>query len=218
MTRKYAIIPIREFSNTKLRLSRVLSSNQRSELSIALISRVVSTLELSKIKSVIVVASNREEASSSIRGLSSKVRVIKETVPHGGVNSAMNDGIQLAQNEGASTVVLLPSDLPIINHSKVDEAVGLLNDFDLIINPSSKKDGTNLLEFAPENQFCLHYDDDSYSKHLNQALKEGLSFRSLDWPEFSVDMDTEEDLKKAMKLHQVVELNYLIQRIKTSRL
>lgn len=218
MTHECAIIPIREFSNTKLRLRYVLSRDQRSELSIALISRVVSTLELSKIKSVIVVASNRDEAYSNIGELSPKVRVIKESARHGGVNSAMNDGIQLAQNEGASTFVLLPSDLPIINHSKIDEAVELLKDFDLIINPAEKKDGTNLLAYASEIKFSLHYDDDSYSKHLNQALKEGLSFRSLDWSEFSVDLDTEEDLKRAMKLHHVVEFKDLIWKIKYSAL
>jgi 2-phospho-L-lactate guanylyltransferase len=212
MRREYAIVPVREFSGAKMRLSPALSMEQRSALSRALLSRLISALDISRISKIILVSSDPKETLSSLR-VSSKLTVIRESVHHGGVNGAMIDGIDLARKEGAKTISLLPSDLPIINHSKINEALDLLTSFDLIINPSFLRDGTNLLAFVSHLDFKLYYDDDSYSKHFKEAETRRLKFRSLEWNEFSTDLDVEADLKRTMKHYSVSNFEELITKI-----
>jgi 2-phospho-L-lactate guanylyltransferase len=212
MKQDYAIVPVREFSMTKLRLSSVLSTEQRSALSRALLSRVIRALTLSRISKIILVSSDPSEVLSSFR-IPSKLTAISESTHHGGVNRAMRDGIDLARKEDARTITLLPSDLPVINHSKINEALDLLTSLDLIINPSLEKDGTNLLAFVSDIDFHLYYDDNSYSKHCREAVIRQLKFRQLDWKEFSTDLDTEDDLKRTMKLYSVFNFEELIAKI-----
>lgn len=167
----YAVIPVREFATTKLRLKNDLSSEKRTVLTSTLLRRVVRAIESSQIERAVVVASDTSEAASCLNEFS-KISIVSENSYHGGVNKAMGAGIDFAIAKGARTITLLPSDLPLINHSRVDDAVELLQKYELIMNPSLKKDGTNLLAMNSSLNFQLHYDDDDFVKHSLRQLED----------------------------------------------
>ncbi len=199
MNQSCAVVPVREFATGKMRLRGRLSDEERSTLAKALLKRVVRALESSRIAKIIVVASNPSEAQSILSNIS-KLTVIAERSHHGGVNDSMRTGIKRASNFGGNELLLLPADLPFITSSKVDEAIELLQKFELLLNPSVKKDGTNLLAMSSSLHFDLHFDDDSFAKHSREALEAHLNFQILDWPEFSNDLDDREDLQRVMTL------------------
>jgi 2-phospho-L-lactate/phosphoenolpyruvate guanylyltransferase len=189
-----AVIPVREFRATKVRLKEVLSDDQRASLTASLLSRVVNCLGHSRVDSIVIVATDPDEVWSRV-ARDEIVSVIPESIRHGGVNSAMRDGMRIASNNGFAKAMLLPSDLPLIDSQSVDFALELLGSHDLIICPSLKKDGTNVLGLDSSSRFQLHYDDDSYSKHCQEARLLGLEFVSFENPELCTDLDDRSDLE-----------------------
>jgi 2-phospho-L-lactate guanylyltransferase len=208
----FAIIPVREFSDSKQRLSAVLNTEERAELARTLLLKTISQLQLSKVDKVIVVATDDEEVRGKMPAFS-KLEIVRESAHHGGVNSAMRDGLQRLQ-PSKSKVVLLPSDLPLITSQVIDRAFDTLDANDFIINPSTRNDGTNLLGFWTDKPLELHYDDNSVAKHLVEFEKTNLKFRLLDWKEFQTDVDDAEDLKYLMNFYAASTLDSLIENIK----
>jgi 2-phospho-L-lactate/phosphoenolpyruvate guanylyltransferase len=213
----YAIIPVREFKTTKIRLSQILTENEREQLTRALLIRVTTSLEKSRnIAGVIVVGTRVEEVYRAI-GRISKFKIIAESTKNGGVNSAVSDGISLVENISSdSAVLIVPSDLPFISDKSVESAINLLSSYDLVINPSRKKNGTNLLAFPLSKRIRLWYDNDSYRSHLNEALKHNLKSLSIDWQEFSFDVDDPEDLENLRTKMTADSFDSLIKRLNVS--
>ena len=217
MNLHYAVVPVRDFSNTKKRLSAVLTTERRSALTRALLTRVAKALQLSKVHGFVIVASEPGEVSSSLADFS-KLKVIRESIYHGGVNMAMTKGIELSRKAGASTITLLPSDLPIVTQSRIDEALDLILDFDLVLNPSLRRDGTNLLAMKSHIHFDLHYDNDSFARHYKEAETRGLKVQCVDRKEFSTDLDDLEDLERTMKLYDANTFDQLIAKISSDKI
>lgn len=213
----YAVVPVREFSSSKRRLSGALTIARRSALTRALLTRVAKALQLSNIHAFVVVASEPSQVRDSL-GDFSKMKVIPESVHHGGVSMAMINGIDVAKNAGATTISLLPSDLPIVTRSTIDDALDLMQEFDIVLNPSLKRDGTNLLALKTSVQLDLHYDDDSFARHYREAEARGLKVRCLDWKEFSTDLDDLEDLENTMKLYETDAFDEFIAKISGDRI
>lgn len=189
------IIPVREFANTKLRLRSVLSKRQRANLTSSLLLKVLSQVEKSHALGAIIVASSPDLVRKRVRGFS-KVLVIRESRHHGGVNSAMQDGLKyIGKEHHDAAIILIPSDLPLLTFKALDNIIHLLEKYDLLINPSSKLDGTSLLAFnLGLGQIPFHYDDDSFRKHSAEMKKLKIKHLILRMREFSFDVDSDRDL------------------------
>ncbi len=87
------IVPVREFQNTKLRLSHTLSKKERADLTRVLLRNVLAQVEKSRALETIIVASSTDLVRDGIQEFA-KSRVIRESKRHGGVNSAMADGLR----------------------------------------------------------------------------------------------------------------------------
>jgi 2-phospho-L-lactate guanylyltransferase len=211
---RVAIVPIREIENTKLRLATALTQSQRSELSTALLHRTLRSVEGSSIDYAWLVSSLPETLS----GLQQyqKLAVVRESIFHGGVNSAMRDGFVAAKSRfEISASILIPSDLPLVSATALNEVLESLEKYDMIINPSEKRDGTNLLGFkGPDFLITLHYDDDSYRKHLLEAGERHLNYLAIEKQEFLHDLDSYEDLSFAKKHFAAVTFEELVKEIR----
>ena len=204
MTEVFSIVPVRNFKDTKIRLSSVLSVEERADLTKALLKRVVTALQNSNVTEIIIVSPIPAEIELFLQGFR-KTRSVQESHRHGGVNSAMSDGVQeIPENEREKKILLMPSDLPFISSEAINRTIDLLESYDLIINPSVKRDGTNLLAFSLSKMIPLHYDDDSYSKHVKEARERRMKYLVTDWNEYSFDLDDKEDLNSLM---QILEAN-----------
>ena len=209
MSRNYAIIPVREFRESKQRLNLILSREERAELTFALLRKVISELQNSKIERIILVASDEIEAQNSLSQFS-KLEIIRESKHHGGVNSAMKDGISRIAASRESKVLLLPSDLPLITSIAIDRVIEMLDVYDLIINPSDRRDGTNLLGFNLSKVIELHYDDQSVSNHILEAEKRKLHFKLIEWEELTFDVDDRQDLENLKRQYKVTNFPDLL--------
>jgi 2-phospho-L-lactate guanylyltransferase len=210
-----AIIPVREFDSTKLRLREKLSASERGSLTKSLLTRILGQLQDSQIGSIVVVASDKKLLDGVAKRFSKAV-VIQETTYHGGVNKAMEDGLNYCNLHfgGAEGFMLIPSDLPLFSSVAVNKAISSLASTDLLISPSAKRDGTSLLLFNyPRGRIPFHYDDDSYNQHVKEAKKLGINYSILRAKEFQVDVDSVEDLKELMLNMRAKSFTDLIQRL-----
>lgn len=207
---------MREFAESKQRLSKVLTGALRAELTLAMLSKVLRELEYSLVDQIIVVAADQKEIRQ-VLPRQCKVEVVEESIHHGGVNLAMRDGLKLIPQSREMGTFLIPSDLPLITSQAVDRATSLLKDYDLIINPSSKMNGTNLLGFRATIPIDLYYDNDSVTNHVAAAQRSNLHYLAIDWKEFSTDLDDSDDLNTVMKLLGVNSFENLIAKLKDSR-
>lgn len=192
------IIPVREFKNTKLRLSQILSESQRAALTESLLIHVIQALENAKHEvRITIVSSQPEEISQSLKS-SKGVEVLLESTRHGGVNSAVDDALQDTSKfaEMDAKILVIPSDLPFLSSEAIDRAIELLDHRDLVINPSVKMDGTNLLAFHLNKRISFWYDNDSYTNHVKEAKSMKMDYIQIDWKEFSLDLDDPQDLDR----------------------
>lgn len=198
MTESYAIVPVREFRSTKLRLSSILTEPQRAAITESFLLHSLRALEESDINSTMIVSSDGLQSNYKVTNFQ-KVKTIQEVKYHGGVNSAINDGLthikKISENPN---ILVIPSDLPLLSSEAVNGVLDLLNQYNLVINPSFKKDGTNLLGFWLSKIIPFYYDRDSYANHVKEAESRKLKFLSIEWKEFSFDVDSPEDLKSLM--------------------
>ena len=211
LTQNYAVIPVKKFDQSKQRLTSLLTGKEREGLTFHLLFNMLTKLQASNVDTIVLVAANSED-TVRIAPAFPKLRVVGESVKNGGVNSAMQDGLRLIPSS-KSKVLLFPSDLPLITTSAINRALEMLDDNNIIINPSKRKDGTNLLGFWSNKVIELHYDDNSVTKHLEEIRKERLKFQMIEWREFLTDVDDPEDLKDLSKLFRVGNLSELIEKI-----
>ena len=101
-----------------------------------------------------------------------------------------------------------------MNGKALNKALELLSKHDLVIIGSNKKDGTNLLGMSRPGIIPMHYDDDSFTKHLVEAESRGVDYIAPVWQEFSFDVDDREDLESLMKIMQVGSFDELISKLK----
>ncbi len=213
-----AIIPVREFKNTKLRLSIVLQERERALLTEGLLFHVLRALEKSSVHATVIVASDPEEVSRLAKNLHSTILVIEENEHHGGVNKAMEQGIAYAQSKisNIEAFMLIPSDLPLLNSDEIENAISLLTTKDLVLAHSSKKDGTSLILYKlGKGEIPLHYDDDSYRKHMKEAKERGISFSVLDEEVFTFDVDLPADLQKLKRRFRAGSIEVLSEKLKS---
>lgn len=212
-----AIIPVREFKNTKLRLRPYFSGAERAALTTSLLRHVLAALRNSKVDRIVIVASDESSASKVSESFVNAL-VIREKSHHGGVSKAMEEGIAHSRSHitDATSFMLIPSDLPFLSRAAINSAISKLSDNDLVISPSIKHDGTSLLLFNfPQGKIPLHYDDNSFKQHRNEARKLNIRYSIFPKKEFSFDLDSITDLRKLMRSLKAKSMLELSQKLES---
>ncbi len=99
-----------------------------------------------------------------------------------------------AMEMGASTVLLVPIDVPTVTPADFTPARRHRRDPGLIVVPSSDGTGTNALVRTPPDCIQSRFGPGSFRAHLDQALSKGLPADVLRLPGLMFDIDTPEDV------------------------
>jgi 2-phospho-L-lactate guanylyltransferase len=111
-----------------------------------------------------------------------------------GLNGAIDAGRAWALDHGASAVLSLFADLPLI---VADDIRGLVARAELVVlGPDRRGEGTNalLLRLAGRgSEFAFAFGDGSLAKHLDEARRLGLDTALHDTTGIGFDLDTPDD-------------------------
>ena len=109
-----------------------------------------------------------------------------------GVNEAVEGA--MARLDGYDGWLIMPADLPLISPNDIKTVFTLHRmGSSIIVSPSEDYSGTNLLLMTRRGRIELHYDDDSFNKHVRDATAAGtgpLSTTPRTWPSISTTRGT----------------------------
>jgi len=186
----YAVVPVKDLWGTKSRLAPVLDPGARAGLTLYMMGRVVRAILEAGIVDVCVVSPDRmvlEEAKR--RGATPLVQESR------GLNPALEEGRRRALELGASTLLVLPADLPLLD---AEDVLAVLQEAgegsSAVISPDGALSGTNALLIQPPDVLPFAFGADSFEAHLGAARRRGLAVRVCERPHVAFDLDTAGDL------------------------
>jgi 2-phospho-L-lactate/phosphoenolpyruvate guanylyltransferase len=197
----FAIVPVKSFENAKSRFGSLLSTYERMMLSGMLLERTISTLKkTSSIQKILLVSTD-----TRIKGIASKYGVtLLEERKEAGVNSAVKLADEFCISARADASLVLPTDLPLIVPEDIDIICNtvIAEDNCVVLCPSYKLDGSNVLFRKPCNIIRTSYDKDSYPNHVLAGIRSNVNTRVLFLDRLMIDIDTVNDIKKMLSIGQ----------------
>jgi 2-phospho-L-lactate/phosphoenolpyruvate guanylyltransferase len=195
--RATAIIPVKRFGAAKQRLLSTLDPPGRAILAQGMLTDVLaaaSTAEL--IERVIMVTGEPRAERIAIR------RTPPAAVPlevlrdprDAGHSEAATLGIVRAMALGASCVVLLPGDCPLLDPGELDAALGRMGSGRVGVVPDRHRTGTNALLLAPPNAIAPAFGPGSCARHADRARRAGYEVAVEPVDSLGLDIDTPDDL------------------------
>jgi 2-phospho-L-lactate/phosphoenolpyruvate guanylyltransferase len=198
-----AVVPIRSLRHGKSRLSPVLGNEARQTLLRRVADRVVTAaVESGRIETVLVVSPDAGTLAWAA-GFGAAVVAMPQPEHRPGLNGAIDAGRAWALDHGASAVVSLFADLPLI---VADDIRGLVaRPEPVVLGPDRRGEGTNalLLRLAGRgSEFAFAFGHRSLAKHLDEARRLGLDTALDDTTGIGFDLDTPDDWSDFLQVHE----------------
>jgi 2-phospho-L-lactate/phosphoenolpyruvate guanylyltransferase len=187
MTR--VVLLIKGFELAKRRLSSVLDPAARKVIAVDFALAALNAVG----PGALVVAGSKNAARLARE---SGNEVVLEERPDG-QNRAAALGIAEAVGRGAAAVLLLSSDLPLVQPEVIARLLAHADSLPrpvVVAAPAVGRGGTNALYLAPPDTIGLHFGDDSLAKFEADARSRGVRFELYDSPELALDVDEPSDL------------------------
>jgi 2-phospho-L-lactate/phosphoenolpyruvate guanylyltransferase len=194
----YAIVPVKRFENAKTRLSSILDLDDRIRLSSLMLEDTVKILSsVPSLTQVLIVSPDKRAEELATKHGVNFLREEKEK----GVNSAVALADSYCIKKAADATVVIPQDLPLLDAFEVSRACELAENESkcIVICPSLRYDGTNMLLRKPPSVIDTFYDTDSYNMHVKAAIKLGIPIKRLFSKTVMYDIDTPEDALQLTK-------------------
>jgi 2-phospho-L-lactate/phosphoenolpyruvate guanylyltransferase len=175
------LVPVKTFSEAKLRLAPALDPAHRAALARAMATHVVT----SAAPLPTAVVCDDAEVAEWARDLGALV--VWE--PERGLNRAVEAGVARLSAGGAKLVVVAHADLPRAGHlAWVARFAGVT------LVPDQYDNGTNVICVPGDAGFTFSYGPGSFARHGAEAHRLGLSLRVVREPSLSHDVDLPADL------------------------
>jgi len=175
------VVPVKAFSQAKMRLAPVLSPVERADLARRMATRVLAAAR----PLPVVVVCDDLEVSRWAQELGA--RVLAE--PGLGLNGAVSTARSLLESEGYQRLIVAHGDLPLVN------SLAWLADLDgIVLVPDRHLEGTNVLSIPAGSRFRFAYGPGSFVRHQDEARRTGLPWRVVHDAELAWDVDSPADM------------------------
>jgi 2-phospho-L-lactate/phosphoenolpyruvate guanylyltransferase len=186
----FALLPVKSPRNAKQRLREFLSPQQREELARAMFEEVLGTLCSARGVERVVVATSDPGIAQRARNCGVQIFEEREQLGH---SQSADIASQRAMELGATSVILLPIDVPLVTRAEIESLVEEAT-HGLIVVPSADGTGTNALVLTPPNAIKACFGPNSFLAHCGQAESLGIPLKVLRPPGILFDIDTPEDV------------------------
>jgi 2-phospho-L-lactate guanylyltransferase len=186
----FALLPVKAPQNAKQRLAGFLTPQQREELARAMFEEVLATLCCVRGLGRIVVATSDTGIAERARSAGVGVFEEREQLGH---SHAADDASRRAMELGATSVILLPIDVPLVSPAEIESLIEEARQ-GVIVVPSGDGTGTNALMRTPPNAIKACFGPGSFRAHCGQAESAGVHLKVMRPPGLLFDIDTPEDV------------------------
>jgi len=195
LRRTWALVPLRGLEDAKTRLGDELDAEERLELVVAMASRTLAAARgAATIAGTVLVTADPQAARLAT---SFGARTLVQRLP--GLNAAIREARSVAIEAGATAILVLPIDLPAVDHGAIDAIVdaarAAADESGPLVAavPDRHGSGTNALLIAPPTAIDPAFGERSFEAHRAAAAAVGARWLELGGP-LTADVDTGADL------------------------
>lgn len=192
----YILIPAKPSWLAKRRLAPLLSEADRVQFTHWLVRTLLATIDASEIQGNPLLLTS-DPALAALAAPYSYPTLADP--PDTDLNRALEQGRAYAIEAGASSLLVLPTDLPYLTPDALRAfvartAVG--QDPLVLLAPDREEIGTNALFLRPAHAIAFRFGTDSAALHRAEAQKNGIPFMEYRDPVFARDIDTPEHYER----------------------
>lgn len=190
----FGLIPVKDLSKAKERLSSILPQEDRTALAYAMLEDVLKALKGTKLidRLFIVTMDRRTIEIAGALG----IEVIEETEQKGESNS-VDYASRICMEKGAESVLVIPGDAPLITSEDIDSIVEKERDIpSVILIPARDDYGTNAILRKPPDVIPSRFGEDSFRKHMDEARERGIHCDTFRNSRIALDIDHPDDLEE----------------------
>ena len=187
-----ALLPAKPPPLAKTRLSPLLGPKDRAAVSHAMFTDVLAALTGSRLLDAIIVVTADDHLAREARAAGALT--VAERTPIG-LNAAVSLGTVAARELGASSTLVVLSDIPLLRSLDIDELIRRAPAQGALVVPSKEGTGTNAILRRPPHAFPTYFGGNSLDRHLAAAADRRLRCDVLRSRWVELDIDTPEDLR-----------------------
>ncbi len=217
----WAVLPVKAWSEAKRRLSPVLGAGEREELARSMLDDVLAAIAgVPGITGTLAVTADGVAA----RYLGEAgCEVLSE--PGRGLNRALGSAAEELERRGASTMLVLPIDLPLVTAGDLEELRARHLETRrsqegeqapraaVTVVPDRFRSGTNALVCSPPGCIPFRFGDGSFHAHLREAERAGAAHSSIVLANLGLDVDHPDDLAELLRLDRSSRTGHLLERL-----
>jgi 2-phospho-L-lactate guanylyltransferase len=186
-----AVLPVKRFGDAKQRLAAGMDEGRRRELVEAMVADVLEAIGAARTIERTIVVSDEPAAVALARAAGAEVVA---DPGEGGHIGAVLAGIARAEGAGASCVVLLAGDCPLLDPRELDRLLTGVPERYVGIVPDRHGTGTNALVLSPPRAIVPAFGEGSRERHVAAAREAGVPFGVEELDSLGLDLDTPADL------------------------
>jgi 2-phospho-L-lactate guanylyltransferase len=186
-----AVLPVKRFNAAKQRLAAGLGGERRRTLAAAMVADVLEAIGGARTIERTIVVSGDPVAQELAADAGAEV--VPDPEDGGHVEAALA-GIARAEADGASCVVLLPGDCPLLDPRELDRLLTGLPERYVGIVPDRHGTGTNALALSPPGAIVPAFGEGSCARHVAAAREAGVPFGVEELASLGLDLDTPADV------------------------
>jgi len=204
------VVPVKDLSLAKSRLSALLGPKERIGLVEAMLSDVLGALSRARlIETVSVITPNRSLA----RLFESPNIHILNDPPGASLNDAIDAVTQRSSKTKPGTALLvIPVDVPLVKSSTIDSMISESQNHNgpCVVAVQSRDQGTNALLRRPPDSIRARFGPGSFGVHMAEAGRNGVGFVRFQSADLELDIDTSDDLLALWKTQRdCATMNFL---------
>ncbi len=189
---KFALVPVKDLTKAKERLSPILSQTERTNLAYSMLEDVLRALRGSKLLDRIFVVTLDNTAIELATGLD--IEIIKET-RQAGESESVDFASAICKEMGGGSLLVIPGDAPLITQYDTDFILEKEKPYhSVILIPARDELGTNAILKKPPDVIPSRFGYDSFRKHIHEARERNIPYEIYNLPRVALDIDEPEDL------------------------
>ena len=203
------LIPVKNLSGAKQRLSNVLDQPARTELAQAMLQDVVSAIAAWKARPACALVTSDSFAIELARQYDFE---IVPDLANPGETAAIEMATKICVARGVESTLVIPADIPLIQAKDLSQIFQAAPTEGSVLVPAADGRGTNAAFRRPANLFPLRFGNDSFKPHLAGARATGKPCVVLQLAGIGVDVDNPDDLQAILQLPGETRTQSLLRR------
>lgn len=190
------LVPVKNLTEAKQRLSAVLTPEERLALAQAMCEDVLQALARWQKRPAVAVVTSDPFARDMAERLN--FHVVADDY-NSGETSAIEMATAACRERGAAFTLVVPADIPLIDHHELQQIADAAPAGGAVLVPDAARRGTNAAWRSPGDLFPLRFGNDSFLPHLAAAKATSLPCVVLELPCIARDVDRPEDLQEVAR-------------------